>query len=110
MTPESATRKLLLIHLAIFSIISTFYSIAFSAKTDLIQNDSTWIALLANYQIRETDFSLALRSDLLFGLGNLRWGYLWQLEPVTLIGVLTGKIYNPYPIAIIFSIGLFICS
>ena len=110
MTPESSTRKLLLIHLAIFSIISTFYSIAFSAKTDLIQNDSTWIALLANYQIRETDFSLALRSDLLFGLGNLRWGYLWQLEPVTLIGVLTGKIYNPYPIAIIFSIGLFICS
>ena len=107
---ENISRKLLLVHLAIFSVISTFYSIAFSAKTDLIQNDSTWIALLANYQIRETDFSLALRSDLLFGLGNLRWGYLWQLEPVTLIGVLTGKIYNPYPIAIIFSIGLFICS
>jgi hypothetical protein len=108
--PESATRKLLLTHFAVFSVISTFYSIAFSARTDLIQNDSTWIALLANYQIRETDFSLALRSDLLFGLGNLRWGYLWQLEPVTLIGVLTGKIYNPYPIAIIFSIGLFVCS
>ncbi len=90
--------------------MSAVYVFGFSAKADLSQTDARFIALLANYQIRETSPIFSLRSDLLFGLGNLQWGYLWKLEPVTLIGVLTGKIYNPYPIAIVFSVALFICS
>ena len=107
---KNVREKFFLLHLAIFSAMSAVYVFGFSAKADLSQMDARFTALLANYQIRETSAIFSLRSDLLFGLGNLQWGYLWKLEPVTLIGVLTGKIYNTYPIAIVFSIGLFICS
>ena len=107
---KNVREKFFLLHLAIFSAMSAVYVFGFSAKADLSQMDARFTALLANYQIRETSAIFSLRSDLLFGLGNLQWGYLWKLEPVTLIGVMTGKIYNTYPIAIVFSIGLFICS
>jgi len=103
-------QKLFLLHLTIFSVMSAIYVFVFSGKVDLSETDARFIALLSNYQIRETNAIFSLRSDLLFGLGNLQWGYLWKIEPVTLIGVLSGKIYNPYPIALVFSIGLFICS
>ena len=107
---KTLTQKFFIQHLAIFSAMSAVYVFGFSAKADLSQTDARFIALLANYQIRETSPIFSLRSDLLFGLGNLQWGYIWKLEPVTLIGVLSGKIYNPYPIAIVFSVALFICS
>jgi len=110
MVLKSLKERLFFLHLAIFSIMSAIYVFVFSAKADLNEADARFIALLANYQIRDTSAIFSLRSDLLFGLGSLQWGYLWKLEPVTLIGVLTGEIYNPYPVAIVFSIGLFICS
>ena len=107
---KSLREKLFLLHLTIFSAMSAIYVFVFSGKADLNEMDAKFTAALANYQIRETSAILSLRGDLLFGLGNLQWGYLWKIEPVTLIGVLSGEIYNPYPIAIVFSIGLFICS
>ena len=71
---KNVREKFFLLHLAIFSAMSAVYVFGFSAKADLSQMDARFTALLANYQIRETSAIFSLRSDLLFGLGNLQWG------------------------------------
>ena len=98
------------IHSAIFLVFSTGYIFVFSAKTDLNDFDARFTALMAGDQIRNTESIYSLRSDFLFGLGNMQQGYLWKFDPVSYMGVTFGKIYNPYLVALVISVLLFFCS
>ena len=102
--------NLIALHAFIFLVFSTAYIFIFSAKTDLNDFDARFTALMAGDQIRNTERIFSLRSDFLFGLGNLQQGYLWGFDPVSLLGVTFGKIYNPYFVALIISVLLFFCS
>ena len=102
--------KMLALHSCIFFIFSSFYVTFFSGKTDLNDFDARFTALMASDQIRNTESILNLRSDFLFGLGNLQQGYLWRFDPVSFLGVAFGDIYNPYVVAVIISVLLFFCS
>ena len=102
--------NLIALHAFIFLVFSTAYIFIFSAKTDLNDFDARFTALMAGDQIRNTERIFSLRSDFLFGLGNLQQGYLWRFDPVSFLGVTFGKIYNPYFVALIISVLLFFCS
>ena len=102
--------KIFALHSCIFFIFSSFYITFFSGKTDLNDFDARFTALIASDQIRNTESILNLRSDFLFGLGNLQQGYLWRFDPVSFLGVAFGDIYNPYVVAVIISVLLFFCS
>ena len=102
--------KMLALHSLVFSVFSTFYITVFSGKTDLNDFDARFTALMASDQIRNSESIFSLRSDFLFGLGNLQQGYLWRFDPVSFLGVAFGDIYNPYVVTVIISILLFFCS
>lgn len=102
--------KLIVLHSFVFATLSSFYILVFSAKTDLNDFDARFTAMMASDQIRNTRSILNLRSDFLFGLGNLQQGYLWRFDPVSFLGVAFGQIYNPYVVAVVISMLLFVCS
>jgi len=102
--------NLILLHSSIFLVFSSVYILVFSAKTDLNDFDARFTALMAGDQIRNTERIFSLRSDFLFGLGNMQQGYLWRFDPVSFMGVTFGKIYNPYFVTLIISVLLFSCS
>lgn len=102
--------KLVCIHSFVFFVFSTLYITVFSGKTDLNDFDARFTALMASDQIRNTKSIFSLRSDFLFGLGNLQQGYLWRFDPVSFLGVTFGEIYSPYVVAVIISVSLFFCS
>ncbi len=102
--------KIVAFHSLVFFVFSTVYITVFSGKTDLNDFDARFTALMASDQIRNTGSIFSLRSDFLFGLGNLQQGYLWRFDPVSFLGVTFGEIYNPYGVTLIISILLFFCS
>ena len=101
---------MLALHSFVFFVFSSFYITVFSGKTDLNDFDARFTALMAGDQIRNTESIFSLRSDFLFGLGNLQQGYLWRFDPVSFLGVAFGEIYNPYVVTLIISVSLFFCS
>ena len=107
---KSFRLKMVALHSLVFFIFSSFYITIFSGKTDLNDFDARFTALMASDQIRNTEIILNLRSDFLFGLGNLQQGYLWRFDLVSFFGVAFGDIYNPYVVTLIISVLLFFCS
>lgn len=91
----------------IFGAISCVYIFCFSWRTDILSGDSQLTATIANYQLEMFSRTLSLRSDFLFGLGGLQGGYLFWLDPVSLVGSLGTSVYNHVLVALVFSVAIF---
>ena len=90
----------------LFSICTLIYIFTVSGEGDMFPFDARFNAALANYQFSDAGKSLSLRADFLFGNGTLQWGYLWWLEPTTLIGSIFGP-YNSQLVNFVFSLLIF---
>ena len=90
----------------LFSICTLIYISTVSGEGDMFPFDARFNAALANYQFSDAGKSLSLRADFLFGNGTLQWGYLWWLEPTTLVGSIVGP-YNNQLVNFVFSILIF---
>ncbi len=90
----------------LFSICTLIYIFTVSGKGDMFPFDARFNAALANYQFSDVGRSLSLRADFLFGNGTLQWGYLWWLEPTTLVGSIFGP-YNSQLVNFVFSLLIF---
>ena len=91
----------------VFGVLSCAFIFCFSNRTDLLSGDSQLSATISNYQLEKFGKTLSLRSDYLFGLGGLQGGYLFWLDPVSLIGSLGASVYNHVLVAIVFSVAIF---
>ena len=90
----------------LFSICTLIYIFTVSGEGDMFPFDARFNAALANYQFSDAGKSFSLRADFLFGNGTLQWGYLWWLEPTTLIGSIFGP-YNSQLVNFAFSLLIF---
>jgi hypothetical protein len=90
----------------LFSICTLIYIFTVSGEGDMFPFDARFNAALANYQSSDVGRSLSLRADFLFGNGTLQWGYLWWLEPTTLVGSIFGP-YNSQLVNFVFSLLIF---
>jgi hypothetical protein len=90
----------------LFSICTLIYIFTVSGEGDMFPFDARFNAALANYQFSDVGRSLSLRADFLFGNGTLQWGYLWWLEPTTLVGSIFGP-YNSQLVNFVFSLLIF---
>ena len=90
----------------LFAVCTLIYIFTVSGEGDMFSGDARFNAALANYQFSDAGKSLSLRADFLFGNGTLQWGYLWWLEPTTLVGSIFGP-YNNQLVNFVFSILVF---
>ena len=90
----------------LFSICTLIYIFTISGESDMLSVDARFNAALANYQFSDVGRSLSLRADFLFGNGTLQWGYLWWIEPTTLVGSIFGH-YNYQLVNFVFSLLIF---
>ena len=90
----------------LFAVCTLIYIFTVSGEGDMFSGDARFNAALANYQFSDTGRSLSLKADFLFGNGTLQWGYLWWLEPTTLVGSIFGP-YNNQLVNFVFSILVF---
>ena len=72
--------------------------------------DAQFNSTLSNYHLSQTGHALGLKSDFLFGSGTMQWGYLFWLEPTSLIGSLFSNTYNQVFVAVVMSLLLFILT
>lgn len=93
-----------------FGVASFIYISFFSQRTDVMSGDAQLSAMLSNYQISDFGKTLSLRSDLLFGVGGLQGGFLFWLDPVSVIGSIGGSTYNNFLVALTFSIVVFVLA
>ena len=91
----------------VFGVLSSAFIFSFSSRTDILSGDSQLSATISNYQLEKFGKSLSLRSDYLFGLGGLQGGYLFWLDPVSLVGSLGASVYNHILVAFVFSMAIF---
>lgn len=75
-----------------------------------MSGDAQLSAMLSNYQISDFGKTLSLRSDLLFGAGGLQGGFLFWLDPVSVIGSIGGSTYNHILVALVCSIVIFVLA
>ena len=90
----------------LFSICTLIYIFTVSGDGDMFSGDARFNAALANYQFSDAGRSLSLRADFLFGNGTLQWGYLWWLEPTTLVASIFGP-YNNQLVNFVLSLLIF---
>ena len=90
----------------LFAVCTLIYIFTVSGEGDMFSGDARFNAALANYQFSDAGKILSLRADFLFGNGTLQWGYLWWLEPTTLVGSIFGP-YNNQLVNFVFSILVF---
>jgi len=102
--------KTLLSHSCLFGFLSLVYVLLFSRNTDLMPMDAQFNSTLSNYHLSETGRALGLKSDFLFGSGTMQWGYLFWLEPTSVIGSLFSSTYNQVFVAVVMSLLLFILT
>lgn len=102
--------KTLLSHSCLFGFLSLVYVLLVSRKTDLMPMDAQFNSTLSNYHLSETGRALGLKSDFLFGSGTMQWGYLFWLEPTSVIGSLFSNTYNQVFVAVVMSLLLFILT
>ena len=102
--------KTLLSHSCLFGFLSLVYVVLFSRNTDLMPMDAQFNSTLSNYHLSQTGHALGLKSDFLFGSGTMQWGYLFWLEPTSLIGSLFSNTYNQVFVAVVMSLLLFILT
>lgn len=102
--------KTLLSHSCLFGFLSLVYVLLFSRNTDLMPMDAQFNSTLSNYHLSETGRALGLKSDFLFGSGTMQWGYLFWLEPTSVIGSLFSNTYNQVFVAVVMSLLLFILT
>ena len=93
-----------------FGLASLIYIALFSRRTDVMSGDAQLSAMLSNYQISDFGKTLSLRSDLLFGAGGLQGGFLFWLDPVSVIGSIGGSTYNHFLVALVCSIVVFVLA
>ena len=93
-----------------FSVASFFYILIFSRRTDVMSGDAQLSAMLSNYQISGFGKTFALRSDPLFGAGSLQGGFLFWLDPVSVIGSIGSSIYNHFLVAFVTSVVVFVLA
>ncbi|MDA2955266.1 MAG: hypothetical protein O3B17_05440 [Actinomycetota bacterium] len=72
--------------------------------------DAQFNSTLSNYHLSQTGRALGLKSDFLFGSGTMQWGYLFWLEPTSVIGSLFSNTYNQVFVAVVMSLLLFILT
>ncbi|NBY44522.1 MAG: hypothetical protein EBQ64_00795 [Acidimicrobiia bacterium] len=75
-----------------------------------MSGDAQLSAMLSNYQISDFGKTLSLRSDLLFGAGGLQGGFLFWLDPVSVIGSIGGSTYNHFLVALVCSVVVFVLA
>ena len=102
--------KTLLSHSCLFGFLSLVYVLLFSRNTDLMPMDAQFNSTLSNYHLGQTGRALGLKSDFLFGSGTMQWGYLFWLEPTSVIGSLFSNTYNQVFVAVVMSLLLFILT
>ena len=102
--------KTLLSHSCLFGFLSLVYVLLFSRNTDLMPMDAQFNSTLSNYHLSQTGRALGLKSDFLFGSGTMQWGYLFWLEPTSVIGSLFSNTYNQVFVAVVMSLLLFILT
>ncbi len=102
--------KTLLSHSCLFGFLSLVYVVLFSRNTDLMPMDAQFNSTLSNYHLSQTGRALGLKSDFLFGSGTMQWGYLFWLEPTSVIGSLFSNTYNQVFVAVVMSLLLFILT
>ena len=100
----------LLISTVWFGLASVVYIALFSRRTDVMSGDAQLSAMLSNYQISDFGKTLSLRSDLLFGAGGLQGGFLFWLDPVSVIGSIGSSTYNHFLVALVSSILVFVLA
>ena len=100
----------LLIPTVCFGLASIVYIALFSRRTDVMSGDAQLSAMLSNYQISDFGKTLSLRSDLLFGAGGLQGGFLFWLDPVSVIGSIGGSTYNHFLVALVSSVVIFVLA
>ena len=100
----------LLIPTVWFGLASVVYIALFSRRTDVMSGDAQLSAMLSNYQISDFGKTLSLRSDLLFGAGGLQGGFLFWLDPVSVIGSIGGSTYNHFLVALVSSVVIFVLA
>jgi hypothetical protein len=93
-----------------FGLASVVYIALFSRRTDVMSGDAQLSAMLSNYQISDFGKTLSLRSDLLFGAGGLQGGFLFWLDPVSVIGSIGSSTYNHFLVALVSSILVFVLA
>jgi hypothetical protein len=93
-----------------FGLASLVYITLFSRRTDVMSGDAQLSAMLSNYQISDFGRTLSLRSDLLFGAGGLQGGFLFWLDPVSVIGSIGNSTYNHFLVGLISSIVIFVLA
>jgi hypothetical protein len=100
----------LLISTVWFGLASVVYIALFSRRTDVMSGDAQLSAMLSNYQISDFGKTLSMRSDLLFGAGGLQGGFLFWLDPVSVIGSIGSSTYNHFLVALVSSILVFVLA
>lgn len=100
----------LLIPTVWFGLASLVYIALFSRRTDVLSGDAQLSAMLSNYQSSDFGKTLGLRSDLLFGAGGLQGGFLFWLDPVSVIGSIGSSTYNHFLVALVSSIVVFVLA
>ncbi|MFM7826402.1 MAG: hypothetical protein ACKO82_02110 [Acidimicrobiaceae bacterium] len=100
----------LLISTVWFGLASVVYIALFSRRTDVMSGDAQLSAMLSNYQISDFGKTLSLRSDMLFGAGGLQGGFLFWLDPVSVIGSIGSLTYNHFLVALVSSIAIFVLA
>jgi hypothetical protein len=75
-----------------------------------MSGDAQLSAMLSNYQISDFGKTLSLRSDLLFGAGGLQGGFLFWLDPVSVIGSIGSSTYNHFLVALVCSVSIFVLA
>ncbi|MFM9172219.1 MAG: hypothetical protein ACKOQU_05470, partial [Acidimicrobiaceae bacterium] len=100
----------LLISTVWFGLASLVYIALFSRRTDVMSGDAQLSAMLSNYQISDFGKTLSLRSDMLFGAGGLQGGFLFWLDPVSVIGSIGSSTYNHFLVALVSSIAIFVLA
>ena len=93
-----------------FGVASFVYILLFSRRTDVMSSDAQLSAMMSNYQISDFGKTLSLRSDLLFGAGGLQGGFLFWLDPVSVIGSIGGSTYNHFLVALVSSVVVFVLA
>lgn len=94
----------------VFGLATLAFSLVFSSKTDVQSGDARLSATLAHYQIEGFGKSLSLRSDFLFGIGGLQGGYLFWLDPVSVVGSIGRSIYNQVLVSLVAALIIFLLT
>lgn len=91
----------------IFALASLIYIYLFSQRTDVMSLDAQLTATISNYHLETFGRIFSLRTDFLFGLGGLQGGFLFWLDPISIVGSIGADVYNHILVALFASTAIF---